>query len=345
MECKYLNNQVCISSLGEYRLCCVSNEPRNKETVQTTTPAEWHNSQVHTLARKQMSKDVWPDACNRCEMLEEKGLSSMRQQTKGFGPSGITHLDIRFGNTCNLKCVSCYHLSSHSIAEEAVAMQRAGVTPLHDVLEVPHFNWASEETFSQFDDLPLKEVYLTGGEPMMVKKLDKFLERLDPSVTVRFNTNGTLWNPKIESILKRFDKVIMTMSLDAASDKINYIRYGSDWNVIKENVYRYAEFCKTDISPTVSVLNACYYNEIKDFAKELGVKVYENLLWHPSYLHVKNAPSKLKEKFQGVDEWKEGDENIETILHFKSQIERLDAWRKINIKDYLPEVAEAYGIS
>ena len=62
-------------------------------------------------------------------------------------------------------------------------------------------------------------------------------------------------------------------------------------------------------------------------------------------MHVKNAPLSLKEKFQGVDEWKEGEENLETIMHFKNQIQKLDAWRKINIKDYLPEVAEAYGIS
>jgi len=345
MECKYLNNQVCVSSTGQYRLCCVSDEPTNKETVYSYTPREWHDSTVPTLARKQMSDGVWPDACTRCKLLEEKGLDSMRTLAKDFGPHGITHLDIRFGNTCNLKCVSCYHMSSHSLAEEAIAMQKAGITPLHGILEVPHFNWASDETFAQFDNLPLKEVYLTGGEPMMVKNLDKFLERLDTSMTIRFNTNCTIWNPKIEKLLRRFNKVIMSLSLDAASEKIHYIRYPADWDTVKENAYKYADFCRTDIVPTISILNACYYDEIKDFAKTLDVKIYENLLWHPHWLHVKNAPLSLKEKFQGVDEWKEGEENLETIMHFKNQIQKLDAWRKINIKDYLPEVAEAYGIS
>ena len=137
----------------------------------------------------------------------------------------------------------------------------------------------------------------------------------------------------------------MSLSLDAASEKIHYIRYPADWDTVKENAYKYADFCRTDIVPTISILNACYYDEIKDFAKTLDVKIYENLLWHPHWLHVKNAPLSLKEKFQGVDEWKEGEENLETIMHFKNQIQKLDAWRKINIKDYLPEVAEAYGIS
>ena len=108
--------------------------------------------------------------------------------------------------------------------------------------------------FSQFDNLPLKEVYLTGGEPMMVKNLDKFLERLDTSMTIRFNTNCTIWNPKIEKLLRRFNKVIMSLSLDAASEKIHYIRYPADWdNTVKENAYKYADFCRTDIVPTISI--------------------------------------------------------------------------------------------
>lgn len=345
MKCAYLDNQICVRSDGQYRLCCRSLESANFENIKTHTIEEWNSSKTWTQARNNLENGVWPDACRICRLHEEKGIESGRQRgNKTLGPDGITHLDIRFGNSCNLKCISCWPMSSSSIAVEAQEMKDAGQIPLYNVLEIPNFNWADEKTFLRFDDLPLKEVYLTGGEPMMVKNLDKFLERIDPSVMIRFNTNGTIWNPKIEKLLKRFDKVIMSLSLDAASNKINYIRYPSDWNIIRDNTYRYREFCKTDLTPTISILNACYYNEIEDFAKELDVKIYNNLLLDPYWLHVKNAPDTLKLQFHSVaDKWKSEQSDEDAIKYFKNEIVKLDTWRNINIKDYLPEVAAAYG--
>ena len=357
MQCKYLDNQVCVRSDGQYRLCCVSLEQNNKENIKTHTPQEWHDSDFHKKTRMQMLKGEWPDACTRCELQEIQGIDSMRTRVKPdgtryvrnfFGP-GISHLDIRFGNSCNLKCVSCWEMSSSSIAEEAIEMKKAGIIPLHGILEVPNFNWASEETMKKFDDLPIREVYLTGGEPMMVRHLDKFLERLDSSVLVRFNTNGTLWNPKIEKLLRRFNMVIMSLSLDAASDKIDYIRSGSKWNEIEVNAQKYADFCKVDVTPTLSILNALYYNEIKEYAQTNNFKLYDNLLILPEWLHVKNAPTVLKEQFKGihpdVDQWANHPSDPKIIEHFIRQITKQDNWRKLYIKDYLPEVAQAYGIN
>lgn len=335
---------MCVRTDGQYRFCCVSMEPNNKENIKTHTPEEWLNSNTHKNARAAFERGEWPVGCETCQRKEELGLPSQRNKPRLYGP-GISHLDIRFGNSCNLQCISCHSQSSSSIAAEAADMRKAGIAPLHDVLDVTNFNWASEETIKQITNFPLQELYLTGGEPMMVKYLPQLLERLDPDVMIRFNTNGTLWNPTMEKILKRFKKVIMSMSLDAASEKIRYIRYPSDWQTIRYNVYKYAEFCTVDISPTISILNACYYHEIKDFAKEIDVKLYENLLANPSWLHVKNAPESLKEKFQDVDEWKTGDPDPAAIEHFKEHITKLDNWRKIKIKDYLPEVAEAYGLN
>ena len=357
MKCKYLDHHLCVRSDGQYRLCCVSLEPNNKENIKTHTVQEWYNSEFHKKTRSEMKNGKWPDACTRCEQQELQGLESQRTYVNAdgtryvkdpFGP-GISHLDIRFGNSCNLKCVSCWEMSSSSIAEEAIEMKKAGIVPLHGVLEVPNFNWASEETMKKFDDLPIREVYLTGGEPMMVRHLDKFLERLDPSVLVRFNTNGTIWNPKIEKMLKRFNKVIMSLSLDAASNKIDYIRNGSKWSEIEVNAQKYADFCKVDVTPTISILNALYYNEIKEYAQENNFKLYDNLLMMPEWLHVKNAPNNLKEQFKGIlpaiDSWANHPSDPRVIEHFIRQITKQDKWRKLYIKDYLPEVAQAYGLN
>ena len=78
MKCKYLDHQTCVRSTGEYRLCCVSLEPSNKENIHTHSIQEWHDSEFHKKAVADMDKNIWPDACTSCEQLEEKGLASQR---------------------------------------------------------------------------------------------------------------------------------------------------------------------------------------------------------------------------------------------------------------------------
>ncbi len=345
MKCKYLEHQICIRSDGQYRLCCASLEPENKETIHTHTPQEWHDSEFHQSIRNKLDQGIWPDACATCKNLEEKGIQSQRQKPRPYGP-GLSHFDLRFGNSCNLKCISCWNMSSSSIAEEAIDMHKAGVQPLYSILEVPNFNWANEETFRKIETADLKEVYLTGGEPMMVRHLPDFLERLDRSVELRFNTNCTIWNPKLEKILRKFDKIVMSLSLDAVDRRIDYIRYGSKWDQINENAKRYADFCIVDLTPTISVLNAHFINDLKEYAEKNKFGYYENYLTNPPWLHCKNAPDSLKEKFQSqsVKAWSNGPSDPLMIEMFKNKIKALDSWRKINIRDYLPEVADAYGI-
>ena len=344
MRCKYLDHQINVRTDGQYRLCCMSLEPENDYNIKTHTPQEWHDSEFHKKTREQMERNEWPDACTRCEQMEKQGLTSQRLKLKAYGP-GLSHLDLRLGNSCNLKCISCWHMSSSSIAEEAIAMQKEGITPLHGILDVPNFNWSSEETFDKLLELPIQEVYFTGGEPMMVKHLPAFLERLDPDTQIRFNTNCTIWNPKLEKLLRKFRMVIMSLSLDATDRRIDYIRHGSKWKeIIEPNLHRYGSFAKVDIAPTVSILNAWFYDDIKEYADKHGYELYENLLMLPEWLHVKNAPDKLKKQFQGVDEWSSQEADPEKIEEFKRNITKLDNWRKMYIKDYLGPVAEAYGL-
>jgi MoaA/NifB/PqqE/SkfB family radical SAM enzyme len=344
MRCKLLENQIYIGVNGEYRFCCTSMEAPNRETIWTHTPEQWLNSEKVRAAKEQFENNQWPEACIRCQSEESAGVESRRQKKENYGP-GISHLDLRLGNSCNLKCISCHSFSSSSINQEAIEMQSKGIIPLHPVIEQNILNWYDEKFFSYFENLPLKEVYLTGGEPMMVKHLPEFLEKLDPSVTIRFTTNATIFNPRVYNILKKFNKVIMSMSIDAVGERIEYIRYGSKWKDIEKNAKIYADFCKVDISPCISVLNAAYFDETKEWADKHNFKIYENLLMWPEYLHVKHAPDSLKAQFKYFDSWKNQTADVHKQKEFIDNITKLDNFRNIKIKDYLPEVAAAYGIS
>jgi hypothetical protein len=138
----------------------------------------------------------------------------------------------------------------------------------------------------------------------------------------------------------------MALSLDAVDKKIEYIRYGSSWKDIEYNAQRYSDFCLVNISPTLSILNAWFYDEIKEYADKNKWPLYENLLLNPSWLHCKNAPDILKKQYQGTNIlWKDTLADPLEIELFKNKISVLDKWRRISIKDYLPEVANAYALN
>ena len=294
-------------------------------------------------ARDTLARGEWPSSCGNCAELEAQGLPSQRSRPRRYGP-GISNVDIRFGNSCNLRCVSCNPVSSHSLGREASEMAQSGLIPLHPVSDTPRWDWASPETLEKLQELPIQEVYLTGGEPMMVPETSQFLESLSSECHVRFNTNATLWNPQVVAQLKRFARVNMNLSIDAFGTKNNYIRWPSDWDRIAENTQRYQDFVTVGITATVSVLNAAYLEELWEWAEQLGIPIDLNPVLVPEWLKVSNAPHSLRSQFTRVDGLLAEPTQQDQCDQFRLKITQLDTHRGCRIQDYLPEVAAAYGI-
>lgn len=332
MKCNRLENQICVRTTGQYRLCCVSSEPDNVENIMTHRIEDWTKSKIRTTAIELFNDNKWPDACTRCRIDEEAGIESTRQKSEHYGP-GITHLDLRFGNSCNLSCRMCWPASSSSLVQEQQEFLMNNIeSPWGSTSFVVH-NWYDDNKALELASIPtLKEVYLTGGEPMMVKGLLKFAQLLDKNVTLRFNTNGTILNPKLLEEIKKFKNVNMCFSIDGVGKVNDYIRWGSKW----EDVYRNFKICKdagfdVSIGPTVQVLNELYMPALHKWAKDEGVKVFENVLARPAYYNIKTAP------------WHST--NVQAQQDFVKYTRILDTKRNCSLRDYLPEVADAYGIS
>jgi hypothetical protein len=119
----------------------------------------------------------------------------------------------------------------------------------------------------------------------------------------------------------------MAISIDAIGKRAEYIRYGSNWNTVETNFNKYKDYCRVSITPTVSVLNEPYMDEVYNWAKQNNVEVHLNILENPNYLNINKAQDPEQRK------------------KFVDVITRLDSFRNISIKDYLPEVAQDYGIN
>ena len=345
MKCKYLEHQACIRADGQYRMCCISVEPNNKETIHSHTPIEWINSDTVKQAKIKFENNQWPDACIKCKNTELAGQQSMRQKPVPYGP-GLSHLDIRIGNSCNLACVMCFPGSSSTLHYEHESLLEQGIESPWGTQRFKVLNWYDEELSDKFMNLPdLREVYFTGGEPMMVKNLPGLLDKLDSSVEVRFNTNGTIFNHKVYEQLKRFRSVNLCFSIDGVGKVNDYIRWGSKWEEVQHNLYKFSELKNAVISigPTVQILNAYYYDELLDWAKTNNYTVYDNLLMFPEHYNLVNADEKIKSKVPQFKYWhdKPADKNSRELFIKYTNI--LDNNRGCKIRDYLPEVAQIYG--
>ena len=345
MKCKYLDHQVCIRTSGEYRLCCVSVEPTNKETVHTHNIDEWRESITHKSAIATFERDEWPDACAKCRIQEESGQQSQRQKPREYGP-GVSHLDLRFGSNCNLKCTMCYPGTSSSVNQEHKQLLKNNIQSPWGNEQFPNYDWYTDERGDWLAGLKdLREVYLTGGEPMMVKGLHSFLKKLDSSVEVRFNTNATIINPNVYEELKRFDTVNMCFSIDGIGKVNDYIRWGSDRQTVETNMLRWAEFVKyKSVGPTVQVMNILDYDNIVSWANKYDFEVFDNMLYNPPYFNLQNAPDELKTQAKHFKEWIDKPADIQHQENFRKVIQTFDNLRNCNIHDYIPEVARIYGL-
>jgi len=305
-ECPAIDHGVAIFPDGKIRPCCQVSADYSKPMSEIDNPDRFADL-------KTMSP---PEACRACWSGANpyKNLFKQLKQDK----SGIQFLDLRNSNQCNLKCRVCS----------------------------PHFSnqWAKElkyettlltEDISSWQDQLLTEnlvdVYFCGGEPLIMKDHYLVLEQLiqrgtSKQVSLRYNTNCTVLTYKDKNIFElwnHFNKVSVSISIDAAGEELNYIRSGSDWQQIKHNIEYLVERqnempgLSITFTPTVSLLNIWFLPELYNYAQSLGIDINLNILTGPDYLSVTAIYT---------DELKElAREKIKSIQHYipNSQYQQL----------------------
>ena len=196
--------------------------------------------------------------CQFCKTVEDQGNRSLRhtflEQAKHLGivevrdpnaPTVPQAIEVRFGNLCNFKCRMCLPLYSSLLDKE--------------VTENPHLKkWFTEIDIGKshsnqkfFDDIlslvpNLKWLNLTGGEPMIssaaMDLIDKIVEQgHSSSMALQITTNCSTVHPRMLEHFTKFEKVQLTMSLDGVGPVAEYIRHGTIWDRITNNVKQYGE--------------------------------------------------------------------------------------------------------
>ena len=180
-------------------------------------------------------------SCHTCKDLERgnKGFDIISdrvfyiRELKKVNPATYTKsnfdlktIDVRWSNLCNQSCVYCTPQFSSRWATE-----------LKQYTKTPSAEQQAEFKKYIFDNAPnLMHVYMAGGEPLLMKENMELLDRLNPEVNLRINTNLSKIDTNIFNRVCEFKNVHWTVSVESIEDEYNYIRHGGSWDDFLTNL-------------------------------------------------------------------------------------------------------------
>lgn len=294
---------------GDVKNCVISNDVIGNIHQQNIEEILKNNHQI----RKEMMNGEFPTSCNGCYMQEEgrklnfDDISSRLYYAKNIGPKinpevldnesnfDLKHVDLRWNNRCNQACVYCGPHNSTMWQKELGIKER---------FEKSNIEKLKKYVFDRVEQL--ENVYLAGGEPMLINENKEFLELLykkNKNVQIRINTNLSSTKTGVFELANKFKNVHWTISIEAIKEHYEYIRYGGKWNDFETNL----DFILNNKNHKVSfnmlffILN---YNHIFDCVDYLLTKgVHHNSfvmgpVLKPLWANVLNLPNKVLDKIK-----------------------------------------------
>ena len=379
-----MSNTFCIlpwmhlatTATGNLRVCCNSTPGDNLILKPDGTPYKLYrdnmqqawNSETYATIRKQLLNNERPDMCTRCFREEDAGIRSARQawnekwtEDKPYtldAPFEIKYVDLRLGNLCNLKCRMCNPYSSNMWVKEWASVDTA--LSESEYKRLSRMDWPEQEkTWENLFDIAhtVEEIYLTGGEPTVIKEQQRLLdylidEGIAGNIRLKYNTNLVKMPEWLFDRWLHFKRIQLNCSIDAVGELDHYIRHPSRWQTVLENFERIQTLdnANIEIHCTVQMYNILRMSEFIEWANPYGHKIYFNILNHPEHLNIRVLPNKLKRqaheqltpyvdlpKVQDIIDYMWHEDWSEKLPAFYKYTHTLDASRSENLYSLVPE--------
>lgn len=351
---------ITLSANGDIKPCCkfTSDQRIAKEAGRTPNwKAENEHMNIyqgHTLQdawegmeklRQQMLAKEKPQGCRDCWKNESTAGVSRRQWMLekienrpdaylNNPPMNLKHMDLNFGNTCNLKCRMCGSWGSTHWFKEDKKLQQINPQFQRQLENAtvrsidPSLYKNMEDKLSQMERIDFK-----GGEPLMQDGMYEVLEILvangsAPNVTLGYTTNGTRVPEKLKRLWPHFKRVVLNVSVEATGDLYQYIR-GSNVQTIEQleqNLKWYDQFdnVKGYFSIAISIYNIFDLQNLSDWIERVTGDLdhwwhviadrtsdsptryerpnnFADLVSKPAYLDINNMPPHIKQRV--LDKW------------------------------------------
>ena len=298
---------------GYCRLCCDSTIPYY---TKVTDLKQWWTSDTIKEIRRKMLQGEHVKNCEPCYNDEKHiGVSTRTHSIKHWGKVEQAtelpiYLDLKLGNFCNFRCLMCDPLSSNRIMNEWRELGWDKELPFsegsvnnHDISSAwsTDWSWPNDLEFWKIVQDCItsggKKFKFTGGEPFLNPHVLKIISTVDKDVNLRFTTNGSIWNNKIENALKNRSDLHIVVSIEGTKLVNDYIRDGSEYDVILKNFDQMQKYCKTIYWQTS--FGAINLQDMPDFISQCMEKKQDIALQEirgPEFMHITALTKQAREK-------------------------------------------------
>lgn len=315
--------------------------------------------------KNKMINDQKPKNCSGCHLQEQgrnnlSSISSRLYYLKELGPYvdkklydkqenfSLHHVDLRWTNHCNQACVYCAPNYSSKWASELGRVVKSNDNSRKEVKDYVFKNIKQ-----------LKNIYLAGGEPLLMNENKEFLELLlkeNPEVHIRINTNLSSTATGVFELCCKFKNVHWTVSVESIEQEYEYIRYHGKWDNFLKNLMIIKKLDhKISFNMLYFILNFNSLFDTINYFQKLGFHQNSFIigpLYGPTWLNILCLPKhilldieKKLEQLIETSDWylKNSYKNILSYIkntkwsydidHFYSHIDTLDKRRNINWKE------------
>lgn len=346
--------------------CCFGNDIKK-----FTTEFDFATDPDFVKIRNDMLAGVPVQHCQNCYKIEESGGESFRQRDTNEwfdkleigspeqAPVELIYYDIRNDNTCNLSCRICHPGASSQLEKE------------YKSLGWPVLVADRKTALSEIVDYnTIQRLYVAGGEPTIMPEFRLFLEKAIANnrtdCELRIITNGTNLNKHVLGLLKQFSNLEFTVSIDGFDQVNRYIRWPSDWATLVKNIHElYKLTDRVSFNTSVSIWNIYCLSDLvffleSEFKQPLimlneAVNPHSNAEVTPWNFPDHNMAIADLEKLRNsqsyaidpsfvdrveyfIDRLQTTEFNPSNLARFFKYNDALDRSRKIQLKDFLPEL-------
>lgn len=316
------------------------------------------NTKIENVRKNILNQARSPE-CESCWKLEDAGIESERQvHNRTFdwlrdkdleiiekqvrqGNYSSQIVKIATSNLCNGQCIIC-----SPEASSAWSMLK----PNKKIYQL-----IPEKLLIDIDWNNVVYLMFLGGEPLLEKKNFEILQRLldsgNTNCLISFTTNGSIELTEYQkNLLSRFHRLNFCLSIDGINKNFEYLRFPLKWDTLLSNLSFFRALSKNiSVSYTLTNIGIFNYAETVNFFKENNLPYTCKPVQNPDYFKPSNLPIGIKNLILAKNkEYKtelefllnQEEFNIFTYKSFLTELYQQDNLKKINIKDYMPEVCE-----
>lgn len=358
-----------IDPQGTIMPCCkfrMSNDDQ-KFNIQIHTLDEYVNSAFMSKIKQDFTQGNWPQGCDRCRIEEQNNIQSKRQMDYKrwqeqyaqyeLASNQFITASIAFGNTCNLKCITCSPYSSSRWQQE--------YRQIYDI-NIDNVRFYREDFVEKFiHQAPnIVHVDIPGGEPFLsgVIEQQQLLQHYVDSgqskdITLHYTTNATVFPDHTWwQLWQHFKEIDLQLSIDGVGVKYEYIRFPGNWNALISNVTQYQAMQSSNfrlsVSHTVSAYNIYYLDEFVSWCYNQNLpRPWLGRVHNPAHMRPTVWAGHAKQKIidclnqsqhQDVKNWAvlmEQNDDSNMFEQFRQRLHQHDQYRNIHFARTFPELA------